>query len=274
MPHKVFIFVPAFGQTLTVTTFLTSLALQQHLNSKQIQTGFSSTSFPDIAELRSMAMTIWYDTMPDSSHMLFIDSDMGFDPSVVSDMLLFNEGVVGSIYPQRKLPQAWAGSGTGDAVTERRGNFMKVEGVGMGCTLIRRDVVTKMIEQMPELIDTRLNLHPAGEMLRSAGTGRMIRAFEKLDLPERGLVSEDLSFCIRWRRCGGDVWAAIGYRMAHVGPFDFGGRYLDAIEAQDAANEQKILLAQSAGGSTMADPLVVVENMPAEAEEPLAIAAE
>jgi hypothetical protein len=267
MAHKLFIFVPAFGQTLTVTTFLTTHALQQHLATKSIQCGISSTSFPDIAELRSMALTIWYDTMPDVSHMLFIDSDMGFQPDMVTDMLMFDEPIVGAIYPQRKFPQSWAGSGTGDAVTERRGNFMKVEGVGMGCTLIRRDAVTKMVEQMPELIDTRLTLHPAGEMLRGAGTNRIIRAFEKLDLPERGLVSEDLSFCIRWLRCGGSVWAAIGYKISHVGPFDFGARYLDGIEAAEAAAAQAVTLAPSVGGTTVTEPFVVAEVLAAPADE-------
>jgi hypothetical protein len=246
MANKIFIFVPAFGQIITATTFLTTHALQQHLGSKGIGGGVSTLSFPDIAELRSMAMTIWYDTMPDVNHLLFIDADMGFAPEMVTDMLLFDEALIGTIYPQRKMPLSWAGSGTGQPTTERRGNFMHVEGVGMGCTLIRRDLVTKMLEQMPELVDTRLQLHPAGDTLRQAGTNRLIRAFEKLDLPERGLVSEDLSFCIRAARCGVKCWAAIAYKISHVGPFDYSGRYLDMIETQ-AAN-----LAVMASASTAA----------------------
>ena len=79
---------------------------------------------------------------------------------------------------------------------------MVVEGVGMGCTLIRRDVITAMLEKMPEIVDTRINLHPAKETLQGAGANRLIRAFEKLDIPERGLVSEDISFCIRAKQCG------------------------------------------------------------------------
>ena len=75
MAKDVFIFVPAFGQTITATTFLTTHALRQHLASKGIGGGISTLSFPDIAELRSMAMTIWYDTMPNSDYMLFIDAD-------------------------------------------------------------------------------------------------------------------------------------------------------------------------------------------------------
>lgn len=231
MSTNVFIFIPAFGQIITATTFLATHSLRQHLAMKGIGGGISTLSFPDIAELRSMAMTIWYDTMPDVSHLLFIDADMGFPPDIVTDMLLFDEPLVGAIYPQRKLPLSWAGSGTGKPSTERRGNFMLVEGVGMGCTLIRRDVVTKMIDKFPELIDTRLQLHPAGDTLRQAGTNRLLRFWEKMDIPERGLISEDLSFCIRWAQCGGQTWAAVGHRMSHVGPFDYGGRYLDVIEA-------------------------------------------
>lgn len=237
MAVKIFIAVPAFGQMVSATTFLTTHHLQQVLASKGIGGGISTLSFPDIAELRSMYATIFLDTM-DATHLLFIDADMGFHPDLVMDMLLLDEPLVGTVYPQRKLPQSWAGSGTGETMAERRGNFMKVEGVGMGCTLIRRDCIQTMVEKMPELVDTRLALHPAFETMKAAGAKRLIRCFEKLDLPERGIVSEDLSFCIRWNKCGGTVWAAIGHRISHVGPYDYAGRYLDQFEQQALAANQ------------------------------------
>ena len=276
MAHKIFIFVPAFGQQITATTFLTTHALQQALAAKNIGGGISTLSFPDIAELRSMAMTIWYDTLKDSSHLLFIDADMGFSPDLVLDMLLFDEPIVGTIYPQRRVPLSWAGSGSGAATTERRGNFMLVEGVGMGCTLIRRDVVTTMLEKMPELVDTRLHLHPAGDTLKQAGTNRLIRAFEKLDLPDRGVVSEDLSFCIRWNQCGGKVWAAIGHRISHVGPYDYAGRYLDMVEQAEAQAAQAQALPPAAEASAPAAEAGPAEatDAPAPEETPVLVAAE
>ncbi len=260
--QKIFIFVPAFGQQITATTFLTTCALQQHLFAKGIGGGISTLSFPDIAELRGMALTIWYDTLKDSGYILFIDADMGFPPDLVTDMMLFDEPLVGAIYPQRKLPLSWAGSGTGQPQTERRGNFMLVEGAGMGCTLIRRDLVDKMVEKFPELIDTRLSLHPAGETLRQAGTTRLLRLFEKMDIAERGVVSEDLSFSIRAAQCGVKTWAAIGYRMNHVGPYDYGGRYLDVVEQAQAQMATQQALPQTAGGSTIAEAVQVVATQP------------
>jgi hypothetical protein len=235
MAHKLFIAVPAFGQTITATTFLTTHALQQALAAKGIGGGVTTLSFPDIAELRNMFLTIWYDAMPDVSHLLFIDADMGFSPQLVLDMLMFGEPLVGAVYPQRKLPTSWAGSGTGETMTERRGDFMRVEGVGMGCCLIAREVISKMLEKMPEIVDLRLHLHPAQKTMEEAGVKRIIRAFDKIDNPERGIISEDLSFCIRWNQCGGSTWANIGHRISHVGPFDFAARYLDTVEAAERA---------------------------------------
>jgi len=236
---NVFIFVPAFGQQISASTFMTTHNLVQVLASKSIGGSVSTLSFPDIAELRSMAMTIWYDTLPNFDYMLFIDADMAFPSEMVLDMILLDEPVIGTIYPQRKIPISWAGSGDGGTHTERRGNFMRVEGVGMGVTLIRRDVVTKFLEKMPHLVDTRLDLHPASEMMRNAGCKRMIRAFEKLDMPDRGVVSEDLSFCIRWNSMGGKVWAAIGYRISHVGPYDYNGCYLEWAAQKVAAQKEE-----------------------------------
>src|SRR5579863_4131941 len=113
MARKVFIFIPAFGQIVTTATFLSSHALHGALTMKGIGALVGSLSFPDIAELRNMVFTIWHDTMPDVDYLLFIDADMAFDPNLVLDMFLFYEPLVGTIYPQRKIPLSWAGSGDG-----------------------------------------------------------------------------------------------------------------------------------------------------------------
>lgn len=244
MATNIFIVVPAFGNTITSTTFLTTHYLQQTLASKGVGGSITTLSFPDIAELRSMFATIFHDTMK-ATHLLFIDADMGFGPDLVMDMLLLDEPVVGTIYRQRKEQVSWAGSGSGEPMAERRGNFMEVEGVGMGCTLIKREVFSIMLEKMPQLIDTRIGLHPAGDTLKLAGCNRLFRCFEKMDIPERGVISEDLSFCIRWRQCGGRVWASIGHRISHVGMYDYQGRYLDQFENPTPATQAAIEAAQA-----------------------------
>src|SRR5947209_6844141 len=98
MAYNVFTFVPAFGQQITAATFLATHALRAEFAAKGIGGGITTMSFPDIAELRAMALTVWYDAMPQYSHLLFVDSDMGFGSDLVLDMLLFDEPLVGTIY--------------------------------------------------------------------------------------------------------------------------------------------------------------------------------
>ena len=42
-------------------------------------------------------------------------------------------------------------------------------------------------------------------------------------------LSEDYSFCHRWRQCGGEVWANISHPITHVGLHRYAGRYQDAM---------------------------------------------
>lgn len=235
MAHKILIFVPAFGNQLSVTTFLTTHALRETLMVKGIPAAISAMSFPNIGELRDMYLTVFYDAIPDASHLLMIDADMGFHPDLVVDMLLFDEPLVGACYPKRALPIQWTPSGFAEPQAEVRSGFMKVEGVGMGCTLIRRDCVTALIAKFPELVDTRINMHPAADMFKQAGIGRMLRFFDPLDLPDRGILSEDLAFCVRAGKCGITTWANINHRISHVGPYDYAGRYMDMVEEQQKA---------------------------------------
>lgn len=226
MATNILLVIPAYGSQISLATFQTTHALIPALGAKGIGGGITTFSYPEIGEARNIALTGWYDTCPDASHMLFIDADMGFSPQVVIDMLLFDEPIVGALYSRKTLPIQWAASGMGENhEAKARGPFMEVEGIGMGCCLIRRDCVTTMLEKMPELIDTRLEFHAARDMLPS---GRIIRAFDPLDGP-RGRLSEDLAFCQRWRDCGGEIWASVGHDIEHVGNYSYKANYMQYI---------------------------------------------
>lgn len=235
--------IPAFGQQITATTFLSTHQLQQALNANGIGGGITCLSYPDIAELRNIFLTIWYDTCKET-HLLFIDADMGFDPQLVLDLLLFDEPIVGALCPKRTLPVEFAGNGLPHEKVQRRGGFMSVAGVGMAITLIKRETITTMLEKMPEIVDTRIELHGSRSILEGAGAHRIIRAFDKIDNPETGIMSEDLSFCKRWTDCGGEVWASIAHTIAHVGPYSYTGNYLQYAMQKD--QEARAKLAEAA----------------------------
>ena len=233
MKPSILVFVPAFGKMVSLETFLSGCNLIAAMMKHGIGGGVAGTSYPDLPDIRNVALSIWYDTLP-YSHLLFLDADMGFEAQCVVDMVLFNEPVVGALYRKKSMELQWAASGFGpDVPLEQREGFMKVPGLGMGLTLIRRDAVTKMLEKMPDLVDTRIEMQGYFDYMQQAGAKRIIRAFDKIDDPKDGPLSEDMSFCRRWTDCGGEVWASIAHKITHVGPHSFEGCYLtDAVGAK------------------------------------------
>jgi hypothetical protein len=236
MTTNILLALPAYGNVVSIATLNTTHALIQALSSKGIRGGIAAFSYPDVAESRNILLTGWYDGCKDATHLLFIDSDMGFGPQVVFDMLMLNEPMVGAMYSKKVIPPQWAASGLPESEVKRLGDFMTVGGLGMGCFLIRRDAIDIMLEKMPELIDTRMQYHAAKDMLG----GRIIRAFDTFDNPDdnqAGKLSEDLAFCQRWRTCGGDVWASVGHDIEHVGLYSYTANYARFISEKHAAGE-------------------------------------
>ena len=231
---SILICVPTYKNQLSASTFLTTHALANLLRSKSINTGVTAISSPDIEWVRNFLLTFWYDKQPQYSHLLFIDDDMAFMPDVVTDMILFDEPVVGALYPKKVYPVQWAVSGISNP--EWRGPFIEVEGLGCGCFLIRRDAITTMLEKMPELVDTRTTM--GNEFMIREKMTRLIRAFSCIEDAEKGRVSEDISFCRRWRECGGRVWAATHHQMIHVGPHEYTNTYGEWAVAEMKKAEQ------------------------------------
>jgi FkbM family methyltransferase len=219
----ILLFVPTYKNQLTGTTLLATHALGTHLRSRGIEYGITAISNPDVEWVRNWALTLFYDKLKQYSHILMIDDDMGFLPDVVTDMLAFGEPVVGALYPKKTAEREWAVSGLPNP--QFRGPFIEVEGLGCGCFLIRRDAVMAMLEKMPELSDTRPHTVDSA-LFRESSLTRLIRAFDKINDPKRGTVSEDISFGRRWRECGGQVWAATHHQMVHVGPHEYADTYI------------------------------------------------
>lgn len=233
--RKIFIAVPAFGLSNTTETTMALMQLAQALGRVGIGYYFAVQTFPDVGELRNMLLTLWYDRLTDAAHMLMVDADMGFEAQLVLDMLALDEPLVGCLYPKKTYPLSLVGRPLPGTTASLRGGFMEMEGIGFGVTLIRRDCVTTMLDRSQAISDQRLATHTAGPMLKEWGVTRIIRAFDPVET-DSGRLSEDISFCVRHRACGGRVWAAINHRITHVGPHGYAMRPADALRAQKVSS--------------------------------------
>lgn len=210
-------------------------SLSGELHAKNIPHGLSLFSQTDIALARNIAATSFLLNKP-VTHLLFIDDDMEFKPSAIFRMLTADKPVIGCICPQRKinldeaLNLARAGHDNKFAIAKATGFVNEppkpsgpigpVEQIGMGVTMIRRDVLERMRDS------NRLNRYNFRNFAVDGPAGPLYGFFDRFPG-----VGEDHSFCKRWRdECGGEVFAIFDEEVGHIANFSFRTKYSDLLD--------------------------------------------
>lgn len=236
------IFCPAGGRSMLPDTAQSLYELGQLLKDQGIDSAFWWSTCADVEDIRNYAITKWYDTQQQASHLLMVDSDMRWNAGMVWDMLQFDQPLTGVMYAKRMFPtqaigRMKTGAETSDNIVS---GHLEVAEVGAGVLLIKREVVDKMLAAFPELID-ETEYHQVIDPLRTEAVKRLLRLFEKKVFPKGhpyapngGRLSEDLSFCYRWREVGGKVWANVHHPVSHIGPFSWTIRFTDFLQEQKA----------------------------------------
>jgi hypothetical protein len=105
-------------------------------------------------------VTDWYDNHPEFSHLLFIDSDMGWPcesdygkPNLIRDMIKFDKPLMGCFYAKRKADAEVVGTADAHTIDDVQHGFMKATGIGCGVMMIERSVITTMLEKIPHISD-------------------------------------------------------------------------------------------------------------------------
>jgi hypothetical protein len=200
---------PAYVHTL--------LATFADLSNAGIQAGFAYETGSDIAFLRNVLATRFLEDQQ-YSHLFFVDSDMQFDGSLCRILLALDKPMVGAIYQNKEQDIAkrrWHAWFPTSRIAPVNG-AVPCEALPMGAALIRRDVFETMIKKC--------------DIKRQPSHGHFLNFFSaRPQDAATGLhVSEDMSFCRRWKHdCGGDIWAYIGMNIGHIGDFRYGGLFLE-----------------------------------------------
>ncbi len=171
----------------------------------------------------------------DYTHLLFVDSDVSFPAEVVQRMIALDRPMAAGVYPQRALNvaafhaasrryedpnTAFAASlGYPVQLVEPRhsiGDFHQADWAPAGLMLIKREVFEKLRDAHPDLYRPT-----AGTFYAQHDLQRVLQCFEPL--PDSGGVamSEDVSFCRRWRDLGGEIWVMFDHMIGHTGPYTF-----------------------------------------------------
>ncbi len=213
---------PCYGGEIKMQAHASISQLRASLGHAQIPNQEYTVDMCDIEDVRNSILTFWFDSQPEYDHLLMIDNDMHFDPNVVVQMLKLNKPVVGVTYHKRQI--ATGGDIRSIVIGETLSGYPPIENgfqqwkyVGGGILLIKREVVKTMLKKFPKINNT---IDPGA--IGGLGITRMLKAFEKMNDPKGRPLSEDYSFCERWRQCGGEIWCGVDYPIGHIGNFTYG----------------------------------------------------
>ncbi len=173
------------------------------------------------------------------THLLFIDADIAFDPQQVFRLLDFNVDVAAGVYPTKRID--WdkvAQLAKADVKTleqsslsyvlefedpakiEAKNGFAKARYAGTGFLMIKRAALLSMMEHYSDLRYSRE--HQAEDPLRNSKY-RCALFNCLIDEATGTYLSEDYSFCKRWKDMGGEIWVDLQSRLTHVGVMAFNG---------------------------------------------------
>ena len=147
--------------------------------------------------------------------LMWIDSDVVFDPNDVERLRQHNRPFTCGLYP-KKGPRQFACEflpGTESVRFGKNGGLTEIRYCGFGFTHLRREVF--------EAVREKLALPVCNQRFASL----LVPYFEPMSIPEgegRWSLSEDYAFCERARQAGFSVEADTRIRLWHVGTYRYG----------------------------------------------------
>lgn len=139
----------------------------------------------------------------DCTHMLQIDSDLGWSPDSPRRMLAKNAPVIGGAYPIRADVSAYPVKHDDGAVTGLPGGFL----------MVRRDVVE------------RLSVGPTYRCASMQFGAHEVHHLFTREFTSGGYIGEDYAFCNRVRNSGYELSLEPDINFVHVGKKAWNGNY-------------------------------------------------
>jgi len=194
-----------------------------------------------------------------STHYMFIDSDITWDPLDILKLILSDKELIGGIYPlknynwsklvnepnyvsqllKRKNESQLASIITDEKMIQHNllnynvnylthllqieNNLAKVRHVATGFMMIKRNVFTKMMKSFPstKYVDDVNFLKPE--------ENEYAYALFDCGVEEGHYFSEDWLFCHRWTKMGNEIWIDVSINLTHTGPEEYCGSYISSV---------------------------------------------
>jgi hypothetical protein len=243
---RVHICMPCYGGMLTESTFMSYIKWSNTCRQLGIDWTMETMTNESLISRARNTLTAKFLHNKESTHLMFIDADIGWEPWHLLVMLNRDVDVIGGLYPMKSLPVKWCVNGF-DGAEEGPDGLQEVSKTGTGFMLIKRDVFEK------------LNAHPATRPFANdiglpPELNQYMKTYFDTAVRENRYYSEDWTFCENWRDLGGKVWVDKRVLLKHTGTYVFD------FQTQDQLYKDLHAMAQSNG---VAAPINSTATVPA-----------
>jgi hypothetical protein len=151
-----------------------------------------------------------------ATHLFMLDSDMVWarEDAMTLVALATRLHCVGAIYPVKKDPPTWFVSAP-EAMTMNEYNCLPVKGMGLGCTVIQRNIVELLAEKAPKL--------------RFIGYDEPVAHLFHTSQEDGDFVGEDIAFFKDVCKLGYQPWLCPRIDVGHVGQKEYRASFMAAI---------------------------------------------
>jgi hypothetical protein len=210
---RVHICMPCYGGMLTESTFMSYIKWSNAARQLGLDWTMETMTNESLISRARNTLTAKFLHNKESTHLMFIDADIGWEPWHLLVMLNRDVDVIGGLYPMKSLPVKWCVNGF-EGAEEGPEGLQEVSKTGTGFMLIKRHVFEK------------LNAHPATKPFMNdiglpAELNPYMKTYFDTAVRENRYYSEDWTFCENWRDLGGRVWVDKRVLLRHTGTYVF-----------------------------------------------------
>ncbi|MAF25077.1 hypothetical protein CL634_05825 [bacterium] len=160
------------------------------------------------------------------THILFVDSDIQFDPEAVTRMLFLNKEVIGGVCPYKKythgeLSYNIVEKDNASEAHHHEARALEVKRIGTGFLLIKRGVFDQIKPHAAEVVYNSSSEERGNKSINRISTS----SFFDFSIDEHGVEQgEDFSFCEKLNKAGIKIWALDPHneRFVHWGLHGYG----------------------------------------------------
>ena len=245
---RVHIAMPCYGGMLTESTFMSYIKWANTARQLGIDWTLETMVNESLISRARNTLTAKFLEQPESTHLFFVDADIGWEPWHLLVLLNRDVDVIGGLYPMKTMPIKWVVNGF-EGAEEGADGLQEVSKAGTGFLLMKKHVFEKM------------NAHPAVKQYKNdigldPKYDKHLKTYFDTAVRQNRYYSEDWTFCENWRDLGGKIYVDKRVLLRHSGSYVFcmenQAHLMNTIGPMYVA-EQQVKAAQPAVNTTTVD---------------------